>query len=55
MKVIRSLENSEILFKKLLKKTTSPEEGLLGNFLALLTKAGLTLMKNVLTLLPKGF
>ena len=53
IKVIRSLENREILLKGTTDKIVSQKEGLL-NFLALLTRVGLPLMKIVLTPLAKS-
>ena len=53
IKVIRSLENREILLKGTTDKIISQKEGLF-NFLALLTRVGLPLMKIVLTPLAKS-
>ena len=53
MKVIKSLENREILLKGTTRKIPSQEGGLL-NFFRLLMAAGLLLMKNVLTRLSKS-
>ena len=53
IKVIRSLENREILLKGTADKIISQKEGLL-NILALLTRVGLPLMKIVLTPLAKS-
>ena len=52
-KVIRSLENRGILWKGTAGKGISQDGGLL-NFLGLLMKVDLSLMKNVLTPLAKG-
>ena len=52
-KVIRSLENRGILWKGTAGKCISQDGGLL-NFLGLLMKVDLSLMKNVLTPLAKG-
>ena len=52
-KVIRSLENRGILWKGTAEKGISQDGGLL-NFLGLLMKVDLSLMKNVLTPLAKG-
>ena len=52
-KVIRSLENRGILWKGTVEKGISQDGGLL-NFLGLLMKVDLSLMKNVLTPLAKG-
>ena len=53
MKVIKSLENRGILLKVTNRKVTSQEGGFLI-FLRPLMTAGLPLMKNVLTPLPKN-
>ena len=53
MKVIKSLENRGILLKGTNRKVTSQEGGFLI-FLRPLMTAGLPLMKNVLTPLPKN-
>ena len=49
MKVIKSLENRVILLKGTSEKIIKKE----GGFLGTLTRVGLPLMKNVLTLLAK--
>ena len=54
MKVIRSLENREFLLKGTTRKITS-QEGQFLNFLRLSMKAGLPLVKNVLSDKPKAF
>ena len=54
MKVIRSLENREFLLKGTTRKITS-QEGQFLNFLRLSMKAGLPLVKNVLSNKPKAF
>ena len=54
MKVIKSLENREILLKETIKIITSQEEGFFI-FLRPLMTAGLPSMKSVLTPLAKGF
>ena len=53
MKLIKSLENREILLKETVRKITGQEGGFL-NFLRPLITAGLPLMKNVLTPLAKS-
>ena len=53
LKVIKSLENRGILIKWTTRKNTSQEGGFL-NFLKPLMTAGLPLMKNLLTPLPKS-
>ena len=53
IKVIKPLENGEILLNGTTKKITS-QEGVLLNFLKLLMTAGLSLIKNVLTSLAKS-
>ena len=55
IKVIKSLENREILLKEITKKVINQKAGFLGNAIDLLMKVGLPLMKNVLTLLTKSF
>ena len=47
IKVIRSLENRRILFKRTTRKITGEKRGFF-NFLRLLMRAGLSLMKSVL-------
>ena len=54
MKVIKSLENREILLKETTRKITRQEGGFL-NFLKPLMTAGLPLIKDVLTSLAKIF
>ena len=53
MKIIKSLENREILLKATTRNITS-QEGEFLNFFKPLMTGGSPLMKNVLTLLPKG-
>ena len=53
MKLIKPLENREILLKETVRKITSQKGGFL-NFLRPLITAGLPLMKNVLTPLAKS-
>ena len=49
IRVKRSLENKRILLNGTALKIISQEGGLLNNFLGLLMKVGLWIMKNVLT------
>ena len=53
IKVIKSLENREILLRGTTRKITSQERGF-SNFLRSLMTAGLPLMKSVLTPLDKN-
>ena len=53
MKVIKSLENREVLFKEIIRKINSQEGGFL-NFRRLLMTTGLRLMKSALTPLAKS-
>ena len=53
IKVIKPLENGEILLNGTTKKITS-QEGVLLNFIKLLMTAGLSLIKSVLTSLAKS-
>ena len=52
-KVIKILQNREFFWKKTSGKSTSQKAGII-NFIGPLMSAGLTLMKNVLTLLGKS-
>ena len=54
MKVIRSLENIEILAKVATEKIVSQEGGSLSSFFGLLLKVGLSSTKNVTTQLAKS-
>ena len=53
MKAFKSLENRRILLKWTTRKINSQEGGLV-HFLSSLMTAGLTLIKNVLTLIAKS-
>ena len=53
MKVIKSLENREVLFKEIIRKINSQEGGFL-NFRRLLMTTGLRLMKSAPTPLAKS-
>ena len=55
MEVIKSLETKEILDKKTTTKITSQEGGFFNVLRSLMSKAGLPLMKSVLTPLAKMF
>ena len=54
IKVMRPLENREILLKWTTEKLISQKGGLLSNYLGPLMKVGLKLMKNVLTPVAKS-
>ena len=55
IKVIKSLENTEIPLKKTTRKIKRKDEVFLANVISPLIRTGLPLMKNILTPLPKSF
>ena len=55
IKIIKYLENREILLKETTRKIISQEGWLLGNFLGLLMIVALPLMENVFAPLAKSF